>query len=105
VVVDVLIQETRSAAADSDDDEPMKPAFMSQLAVFVFAFDVLLRIWAMGARAYFRDFLCWTDFILSALDLVQFVSPGTQLGPKSMGRLLRIVRFMKLCKCSTEVVY
>eukprot|EP00935_MAST-01C_sp_MAST-1C-sp1_P001810 g1810.t1 len=98
VITDLAMNADGDKSQEENSPSPSTGFDLSSFAQIVFASDVILRMWAMGLDNYFRDWMCWVDLMLSLLDLVTVLSPNTDVGPKSAGRLLRLIRLVKIMR-------
>jgi hypothetical protein len=98
------------------EEEALWKFIFDYFVMFTFLGDVVFRMWAMGARSYFRSSLCSIDFLLSCADIVQLIldvqydaegapassGSGTDSSSASsytsVGRTLRMLRFVRLLR-------
>jgi hypothetical protein len=109
VLVDVVIQLLYP------EELALWKVIFDYVVMFTFLGDVVFRMWAMGAKSYFRSSLCTIDFLLSCADIVQLVlnqinqeettsdlsdsDSGTDSSSvTSIGRTLRMLRFVRLLR-------
>jgi len=75
---------------------------LDYVIVGIFTFETLMRCIFMGPKAYFTDFLCVVDFLVSVIDIVTIVIGLTGSGTRSdeavLVRTFRVARLSKISR-------